>query len=57
MADVKSFAIGSTAELEADTLDEAPASYKGCDAIEEAIAPNAEIVARLKPVYNFKATS
>lgn len=38
------------------TLDEAPWAYKDSDATECAIAPNAEIVARLKPIYNFKAT-
>lgn len=38
-----------------DTLDESPQSYKNAAAIEEAIAPVAEIVEHVRPYYNFKA--
>ena len=38
-----------------DTLDESPMAYKGMDAIVGQIAPTAEIVLRIRPVYNFKA--
>lgn len=54
-ADVKSFATGSVAERKPDIA--SMASYKWYGAAEEAIAPNAGIVARLKPAYNFKAAS
>ena len=37
------------------TLDESPMAYKGIDAITSQIGPTAEIVRRIKPVYNFKA--
>ena len=37
------------------TLDEAPMAYKNSDEIISAIAPTAEIIDRLKPLYNFKA--
>jgi len=37
------------------TLDEAPMAYKSMDAIVRNIGPTAEIVLRIKPVYNFKA--
>jgi len=36
-------------------LDEAPGAYKPAQAIEEAIAPTAKIVERIKPVLNIKA--
>jgi len=39
----------------ADTLDEAPMAYKSMDEIISQIEPTAEIVARIKPMYNFKA--
>jgi RNA-splicing ligase RtcB len=39
-----------------DTLDESPMAYKSIDEIVENIAPTAEIVCRIKPIYNFKAT-
>ena len=38
-----------------NTLDEAPMAYKSMDAIVKNIDPTAEIVLRIKPVYNFKA--
>jgi RNA-splicing ligase RtcB len=38
------------------TLDEAPMAYKTMDAIVNNIEPTAEIVLRVKPVYNFKAS-
>ena len=38
-----------------DTLDESPMAYKSMDEIVENIEPTAEIVCRIKPVYNFKA--
>ncbi|WP_276259926.1 RtcB family protein [Haloglomus litoreum] len=39
-----------------DVLDEAPAAYKPADAIERALEPTAEVVERLAPVHNLKAT-
>lgn len=38
------------------TLDESPMAYKSMDEIVEQIQPTAEIVARIKPIYNFKAS-
>ena len=38
-----------------DTLDESPMAYKNMDEIIEHIEPTAEIICRIKPVYNFKA--
>ena len=38
-----------------DTLDESPMAYKPIEEIIGHIAPTAEIVARIKPLYNFKA--
>lgn len=37
------------------TLDESPMAYKNMDEIIENIKPTAEIIARIKPIYNFKA--
>ena len=37
------------------TLDEAPMAYKGMDEIVAQIGPTADIVERIKPIYNFKA--
>ena len=37
------------------TLDESPMAYKTMDEIVEQIAPTADIVQRIRPVYNFKA--
>ncbi len=37
------------------TLDESPMAYKNKDEIVEGIAPTAEIVRQIKPIYNFKA--
>ena len=39
-----------------ETLDEAPMAYKPIEEIIEHIDPTAEIVERLKPLYNFKAS-
>ena len=38
------------------TLDESPMAYKSMDEILEQIQPTAEIVTRIKPIYNFKAS-
>ena len=38
-----------------DTLDESPMAYKSMDEIVENITPTAEILCRIKPLYNFKA--
>ena len=38
-----------------DTLDESPMAYKSMDEIVAQIGPTAEILARVRPVYNFKA--
>ena len=38
-----------------DTLDESPMAYKSMDEIVENIKPTAEIICRIKPIYNFKA--
>ena len=39
------------------TLDESPMAYKGINEILAQIGPTAELVKRIKPVYNFKAAS
>ena len=39
-----------------DTLDESPMAYKSMEEIIDQIEPTAQIVERIKPVYNFKAT-
>ncbi len=38
-----------------NTLDESPMAYKSIDEIVENIEPTAEIICRIKPIYNFKA--
>ena len=38
-----------------DTLDESPMAYKTMDEIVSQIGPTAEIIERIKPIYNFKA--
>ncbi|MCH5198225.1 MAG: RtcB family protein [Oscillospiraceae bacterium] len=38
-----------------ETLDESPMAYKNMDEIIENIGPTAEIIAHIKPIYNFKA--
>ncbi len=38
-----------------DTLDESPMAYKTMDEIVRQIGPTAEIVDRIRPIYNFKA--
>ena len=37
------------------TLDESPMAYKNMDDIVSNIGPTAEIIAHIKPIYNFKA--
>lgn len=37
------------------TLDESPMAYKNMDEIVKNIEPTAEIIAHIKPIYNFKA--
>lgn len=39
-----------------ETLDESPAAYKGADDILGPIAQSVDIVAKMRPIYNFKAT-
>lgn len=43
--------------VNASTLDECPMAYKGMDDIVDNIEDTAEIICRLKPLYNFKANS
>ena len=38
------------------TIDESPMAYRGIDEIVENIRPTAEIIDRLVPIYNFKAS-
>ena len=38
-----------------DTLDESPMAYKPMDEIVSEIGPTADILERIRPVYNFKA--
>jgi RNA-splicing ligase RtcB len=38
------------------TLDEAPMAYKPMDEIVSQIAPTAQIISRIKPLYNFKSS-
>lgn len=42
--------------VNASTLDESPMAYKNMDEIIANIGPAAEIIAHIKPVYNFKAS-
>ena len=39
------------------TIDEAPFAYKDMEEIMNAIEPTVEIIERITPVYNYKATS
>lgn len=39
-----------------DTLDESPMAYKSMEEIVAQIGPTAEIIERIRPVYNFKAS-
>jgi RNA-splicing ligase RtcB len=41
--------------VNSSTLDESPMAYKNMDEIVENIHPTAEIIAHIKPIYNFKA--
>jgi RNA-splicing ligase RtcB len=44
-----------TTSVSSETLDECPMAYKTMDDIVSNIAPTAEVVSVVKPVYNFKA--
>lgn len=44
-----------TTSVNKETLDESPMAYKSMDAIVSHIAPTADILMQIKPVYNFKA--
>ncbi|WP_350343006.1 RtcB family protein [Proteinivorax tanatarense] len=44
-----------TTSVNRKTIDECPLAYKSSDVIVDNISPTAEIIERLKPVYNFKA--
>ena len=37
------------------TLDESPMAYKGLEAILSQIGPTAQVLQRIRPVYNYKA--
>lgn len=41
--------------VNSSTLDESPMAYKSMDEIIQNIEPTAEIIAHIKPIYNFKA--
>jgi len=45
-----------TTSVNRKTLDEAPMAYKGMDEIVGQIGPTADIVERIRPMYNFKAS-
>ncbi len=45
-----------TSCVNTSTLDEAPMAYKSMKEIVDNIGPTAEIIARIKPIYNFKAS-
>ena len=47
--------IGCGMETVPDTLDKSPMAYKSMDEIVAQIGPTAEIVERIRPIYNFKA--
>ena len=38
-----------------NTLDESPMAYKSLEEISANITPTADILCRIKPIYNFKA--
>lgn len=42
--------------INTSTLDESPMAYKDMDEIVANIEPTAQIVAHIKPIYNFKAS-
>ena len=44
-----------TTSVSPATLDEAPMAYKSIEEIVSQIQPTAEIISRIRPVYNFKA--
>jgi hypothetical protein len=38
-----------------ETLDESPMAYKSMEEILANITPSAEVIKKIKPIYNFKA--
>ena len=44
-----------TTSISDETLDEAPMAYKSADDILDVISETADVIERMKPVYNFKA--
>ena len=44
-----------TTTVSRETLDESPMAYKSIDEIVANIEPTAEIINRIRPIYNFKA--
>ena len=46
-----------TTSINLQTLDECPMAYKNMDEIVKNIGPTADIVRRIKPIYNFKASN
>jgi RNA-splicing ligase RtcB len=45
-----------TTSVNDDTLDEAPMAYKSMDKIIAHISPTADILERMRPMYNFKSS-
>ena len=45
-----------TSSVHAKTLDESPMAYKSIDEITASVIPTVEIVERIRPTYNFKAS-
>ena len=45
-----------TTSVSEKTIDEAPMAYKSIDEIVECIGDTVDILAILKPIYNFKAS-
>ena len=45
-----------TTSVSRETLDESPMAYKSIDEILSHIAPTADVIKRLRPAYNFKAS-
>ncbi len=45
-----------TTSVNQSTLDESPMAYKSIDDIVENIGPTADIISRIRPIYNFKAS-
>jgi RNA-splicing ligase RtcB len=45
-----------TTSVSSKTLDEAPMAYKSEDEIVRHITPTGEVIERIRPTYNFKAS-